>query len=130
MITVCVVVAALAAPVGFLGYFLATWTAERFVPRVRAAVFRHVRDLPRTSRRPASYSRPSSRSPRAASPEPLGNAVLTQAYYRDLTSATPTPPAHPSSGTTEFTALPDGYDTLIAPGADGRRHADAAPVRP
>lgn len=40
-------VAALAAFVGYLGNSLATWTAERFVLRLRAAVFRHVQDLPR-----------------------------------------------------------------------------------
>ncbi|MFE1878579.1 ABC transporter ATP-binding protein [Streptomyces diastatochromogenes] len=39
-------VAALAALVGYLGNSLATWTAERFVLRLRAAVFRHVQDLP------------------------------------------------------------------------------------
>ncbi|WP_369390237.1 ABC transporter ATP-binding protein [Streptomyces sp. CG1] len=39
-------VAALAAFVGCLGNSLATWTAERFVLRLRAAVFRHVQDLP------------------------------------------------------------------------------------
>ncbi|OLZ71382.1 ABC transporter ATP-binding protein [Streptomyces sp. IMTB 2501] len=39
-------VAALAAFVGYLGNSLATWTAERFVLRLRAAVFRHVQDLP------------------------------------------------------------------------------------
>nr|WP_199829590.1 ABC transporter ATP-binding protein [Streptomyces sp. MMG1121] len=39
-------VAALAALVGYLGNSLATWTAERFVLRLRASVFRHVQDLP------------------------------------------------------------------------------------
>ncbi|OIJ86529.1 ABC transporter ATP-binding protein [Streptomyces sp. MUSC 14] len=39
-------VAALAALVGCLGNSLATWTAERFVLRLRASVFRHVQDLP------------------------------------------------------------------------------------
>ncbi|MFJ9867149.1 ABC transporter ATP-binding protein [Streptomyces sp. NPDC101165] len=39
-------VAALAALVGYVGNSLATWTAERFVLRLRAAVFRHVQDLP------------------------------------------------------------------------------------
>ncbi|WP_225098076.1 ABC transporter ATP-binding protein [Streptomyces sp. CoH27] len=39
-------VAVLAALVGYLGNSLATWTAERFVLRLRAAVFRHVQDLP------------------------------------------------------------------------------------
>lgn len=40
------VVAALAALVGLLGNSLATWTAEGFVLRLRASVFRHVQDLP------------------------------------------------------------------------------------
>ncbi|NUO46177.1 MAG: ABC transporter ATP-binding protein, partial [Streptomyces sp.] len=40
------VVAALGALVGYLGNSLATWTAERFVLRLRAKVFRHVQDLP------------------------------------------------------------------------------------
>jgi hypothetical protein len=35
-----------AALVGYLGNSLATCTAERFVLRLRAAVFRHVQDLP------------------------------------------------------------------------------------
>lgn len=39
-------VAALGALVGYLGNSLATWTAERFVLRLRAGVFRHVQDLP------------------------------------------------------------------------------------
>ncbi|MEU8971927.1 ABC transporter ATP-binding protein [Streptomyces monashensis] len=39
-------VAALAALVGYLGNSLATWTAERFVLRLRASVFRHLQDLP------------------------------------------------------------------------------------
>ncbi|MER5753156.1 ABC transporter ATP-binding protein [Streptomyces sp. NPDC002088] len=39
-------VAALGALVGYLGNSLATWTAERFVLRLRANVFRHVQDLP------------------------------------------------------------------------------------
>ncbi|MFF4837205.1 ABC transporter ATP-binding protein [Streptomyces sp. NPDC001315] len=39
-------VAALGALVGYLGNSLATWTAERFVLRLRASVFRHVQDLP------------------------------------------------------------------------------------
>ncbi|MCH5674788.1 ABC transporter ATP-binding protein [Streptomyces gilvus] len=39
-------VAALGALVGYLGNSLATWTAERFVLRLRATVFRHVQDLP------------------------------------------------------------------------------------
>ncbi|MFG3294419.1 ABC transporter ATP-binding protein [Streptomyces sp. NPDC048179] len=39
-------VAALGAFVGYLGNSLATWTAERFVLRLRAKVFRHVQDLP------------------------------------------------------------------------------------
>ncbi|NUR43002.1 MAG: ABC transporter ATP-binding protein [Streptomyces sp.] len=39
-------VAALGALVGYLGNSLATWTAERFVLRLRAKVFRHVQDLP------------------------------------------------------------------------------------
>jgi ATP-binding cassette, subfamily B, bacterial len=39
-------VAALGAFVGYLGNSLATWTAERFVLRLRAGVFRHVQDLP------------------------------------------------------------------------------------
>ncbi|MFJ3671921.1 ABC transporter ATP-binding protein [Streptomyces sp. NPDC090106] len=39
-------VAALGASVGYLGNSLATWTAERFVLRLRAKVFRHVQDLP------------------------------------------------------------------------------------
>ncbi|MGW1562353.1 ABC transporter ATP-binding protein [Streptomyces sp. NPDC002144] len=38
-------VAALGALVGYLGNSLATWTAERFVLRLRAKVFRHVQDL-------------------------------------------------------------------------------------
>ncbi|MET7847581.1 ABC transporter ATP-binding protein [Streptomyces avermitilis] len=38
--------AALGAFVGYLGNSLATWTAERFVLRLRANVFRHVQDLP------------------------------------------------------------------------------------
>ncbi|MER6354220.1 ABC transporter ATP-binding protein [Streptomyces sp. NPDC001634] len=38
--------AALGALVGYLGNSLATWTAERFVLRLRANVFRHVQDLP------------------------------------------------------------------------------------
>ncbi|MEU1405328.1 ABC transporter ATP-binding protein [Streptomyces sp. NPDC005728] len=42
----CLGVAALAALVGYLGNSLATWTAERFVLRLRAGVFRHVQDLP------------------------------------------------------------------------------------
>lgn len=39
-------VAALGALVGYFGNSLATWTAERFVLRLRANVFRHVQDLP------------------------------------------------------------------------------------
>ncbi|QJT02556.1 ABC transporter ATP-binding protein [Streptomyces asoensis] len=39
-------VAALGALVGYLGNSLATWTAERFVLRLRANVFGHVQDLP------------------------------------------------------------------------------------
>jgi ATP-binding cassette subfamily B protein len=39
-------VAALGALVGYLGNSLATWTAERFVLRLRAKVFRHIQDLP------------------------------------------------------------------------------------
>ncbi|MDQ0581906.1 ABC transporter ATP-binding protein [Streptomyces rishiriensis] len=39
-------VAALGALVGYLGNSLATWTAERFVLRLRADVFGHVQDLP------------------------------------------------------------------------------------
>ncbi|WP_406372935.1 ABC transporter ATP-binding protein/permease [Streptomyces sp. NBC_00647] len=39
-------VAVLGALVGFLGNSLAVWTAERFVLRLRAGVFRHVQDLP------------------------------------------------------------------------------------
>ncbi|MGW2961471.1 ABC transporter ATP-binding protein [Streptomyces sp. NPDC001220] len=39
-------VAALGAFVGYCGNSLATWTAERFVLRLRAKVFRHVQDLP------------------------------------------------------------------------------------
>ncbi|MEV7071558.1 ABC transporter ATP-binding protein [Streptomyces sp. NPDC093990] len=39
-------VAALGALVGCLGNSLATWTAERFVLRLRAQVFRHVQELP------------------------------------------------------------------------------------
>ncbi|WP_234543085.1 ABC transporter ATP-binding protein [Streptomyces shenzhenensis] len=39
-------VAALGALVGYLGNSLATWTAERFVLRLRAKVFRHVQGLP------------------------------------------------------------------------------------
>ncbi|MET7682714.1 ABC transporter ATP-binding protein [Streptomyces sp. NPDC005423] len=39
-------VAALGALVGYAGNSLATWTAERFVLRLRAGVFRHVQDLP------------------------------------------------------------------------------------
>ncbi|MFD4502009.1 ABC transporter ATP-binding protein [Streptomyces sp. NPDC058457] len=39
-------VAAVGAFVGYLGNSLATWTAERFVLRLRAKVFRHVQDLP------------------------------------------------------------------------------------
>lgn len=39
-------VAVLGAFVGYLGNSLATWTAERFVLRLRAGVFRHVQDLP------------------------------------------------------------------------------------
>ncbi|MET9070906.1 ABC transporter ATP-binding protein [Streptomyces sp. NPDC004232] len=39
-------VAALAALAGYLGNSLATRTAERFVLRLRASVFRHVQDLP------------------------------------------------------------------------------------
>jgi len=39
-------VAVLGALVGYLGNSLATWTAERFVLRLRANVFRHVQDLP------------------------------------------------------------------------------------
>ncbi|MFI9832480.1 ABC transporter ATP-binding protein [Streptomyces sp. NPDC051913] len=39
-------VAALGALVGYLGNSLATWTAERFVLRLRAKVFRHVQELP------------------------------------------------------------------------------------
>ncbi|MFI1292759.1 ABC transporter ATP-binding protein [Streptomyces sp. NPDC020792] len=38
--------AALGALVGYLGNSLAVWTAERFVLRLRAKVFRHVQDLP------------------------------------------------------------------------------------
>ncbi|MFJ5901979.1 ABC transporter ATP-binding protein [Streptomyces sp. NPDC093064] len=38
--------AALGALVGYLGNSLAIWTAERFVLRLRAKVFRHVQDLP------------------------------------------------------------------------------------
>ncbi|MFI7504311.1 ABC transporter ATP-binding protein [Streptomyces sp. NPDC049687] len=40
------VVAALGALVGYLGNSLATWTAERFVLRLRAKTFTHVQDLP------------------------------------------------------------------------------------
>jgi ATP-binding cassette subfamily B protein len=39
-------VAVLGAIVGYLGNSLAVWTAERFVLRLRANVFRHVQDLP------------------------------------------------------------------------------------
>ncbi|MFF4401860.1 ABC transporter ATP-binding protein [Streptomyces sp. NPDC001480] len=39
-------VAALGALVGYLGNSLATWTAERFVLRLRAGVFRHIQGLP------------------------------------------------------------------------------------
>ncbi|WP_435271228.1 ABC transporter ATP-binding protein [Streptomyces sp. 1222.5] len=39
-------VAVLAALVGYLGNSLAAWTAERFVLRLRAGVFRHLQDLP------------------------------------------------------------------------------------
>ncbi|MFE7973807.1 ABC transporter ATP-binding protein [Streptomyces shenzhenensis] len=39
-------VAALGALVGYLGNSLATWTAERFVRRLRAHAFRHVQQLP------------------------------------------------------------------------------------
>ncbi|MFF4589254.1 ABC transporter ATP-binding protein [Streptomyces sp. NPDC001388] len=39
-------VAALGALVGYLGNSLATWTAERFVLRLRARTFAHVQDLP------------------------------------------------------------------------------------
>ncbi|MEU9382950.1 ABC transporter ATP-binding protein, partial [Streptomyces sp. NPDC048279] len=39
-------VAALGAFVGYLGNSLATWTAERFVLRLRAKVFRHLQGLP------------------------------------------------------------------------------------
>lgn len=39
-------VAALGALVGYLGNSLAAWTAERFVLRLRAGVFRHVQGLP------------------------------------------------------------------------------------
>ncbi|GGM20434.1 ABC transporter ATP-binding protein [Streptomyces fumigatiscleroticus] len=39
-------VAALGALVGYLGNSLATWTAERFVLRLRASVFRHLQELP------------------------------------------------------------------------------------
>jgi len=39
-------VAVLGALVGYLGNSLATWTAERFVLRLRAQVFRHIQDLP------------------------------------------------------------------------------------
>ncbi|MFD9189867.1 ABC transporter ATP-binding protein [Streptomyces phaeochromogenes] len=39
-------VAVLGAIVGYLGNSLAVWTAERFVLRLRAGVFRHVQDLP------------------------------------------------------------------------------------
>ncbi|MGQ4381871.1 ABC transporter ATP-binding protein [Streptomyces sp. SAS_270] len=39
-------VAVLGALVGFFGNSLAVWTAERFVLRLRAGVFRHVQDLP------------------------------------------------------------------------------------
>ncbi|MFB6533897.1 ABC transporter ATP-binding protein [Streptomyces noursei] len=39
-------VAVLGALVGYLGNSLAVWTAERFVLRLRASVFRHVQDLP------------------------------------------------------------------------------------
>ncbi|MFH8800293.1 ABC transporter ATP-binding protein [Streptomyces sp. NPDC017936] len=39
-------VAALGALVGYLGNSLATWTAERFVLRLRASVFGHVQGLP------------------------------------------------------------------------------------
>ncbi|MER5434364.1 ABC transporter ATP-binding protein [Streptomyces sp. NPDC002588] len=39
-------VAALGALVGYLGNSLATWTAERFVLRLRARAFAHVQDLP------------------------------------------------------------------------------------
>ncbi|WP_432175747.1 ABC transporter ATP-binding protein [Streptomyces sp. Tue6028] len=39
-------VAVLGALVGYLGNSLAVWTAERFVLRLRAAVFRHVQELP------------------------------------------------------------------------------------
>ncbi|WP_079178134.1 ABC transporter ATP-binding protein [Streptomyces mangrovisoli] len=39
-------VAVAGAVVGYLGNSLATWTAERFVLRLRAGVFRHVQGLP------------------------------------------------------------------------------------
>ncbi|MFF1703963.1 ABC transporter ATP-binding protein [Streptomyces sp. NPDC058252] len=39
-------VAVIGALVGYLGNSLAVWTAERFVLRLRAGVFRHVQDLP------------------------------------------------------------------------------------
>ncbi|MFG2251049.1 ABC transporter ATP-binding protein [Streptomyces mirabilis] len=39
-------VAVIGAIVGYLGNSLAVWTAERFVLRLRASVFRHIQDLP------------------------------------------------------------------------------------
>ncbi|MFG2473886.1 ABC transporter ATP-binding protein [Streptomyces fagopyri] len=39
-------VAVIGALVGYLGNSLAVWTAERFVLRLRAGVFRHVQELP------------------------------------------------------------------------------------
>ncbi|MFE6484834.1 ABC transporter transmembrane domain-containing protein [Streptomyces sp. NPDC057757] len=39
-------VAVLGAVVGYLGNSLAVWTAERFVLRLRASVFRHIQELP------------------------------------------------------------------------------------
>ncbi|MFJ2392556.1 ABC transporter ATP-binding protein [Streptomyces sp. NPDC087843] len=39
-------VSVIGAIVGYLGNSLAVWTAERFVLRLRASVFRHVQDLP------------------------------------------------------------------------------------
>lgn len=61
-------VAALGALVGYFGNSLATWTAERFVLRLRAKVFRHIQDLPRTSSRSTARAIWSNASPVTSRP--------------------------------------------------------------
>lgn len=95
-------VAALGALGGYLGNSLATWTAERFVLRLRAKVFRHVQDLPPQFSTPpppftsvgTSPSSPSSLRPFSCWPHAVSPAVSRPP---PRTSGSPTAPSPPSS---------------------------------